>query len=824
MKVVQSLSLKVWLPLLVLITFMFLWMYLLVNEFRGLNAELIETSEQSIRQNLTILQSDIENETSKNDSLAAKQALVLRARDPHYQILVAINSDSTILYSTELALTGLPLANASTQFKFEHFEQMLTKNEPLIEYHTLDNQFVGYMPLQLPLSGMQGRSMTTGALFFVYDISVEKTQLWQKMWRTIVPIGVGLLLIMFLLFGFLDYFVARPIQHLIASAKAIANENPDIRCNIQGHGEIANLGKAFDEMAGQLKFRHEQRQDAEKALKRSENQKRDLLNSTSAVVYIKDCDGHYMFVNKMFESIFNISNEEIRGKTDFDIFPSEVAEKFRINDIKAAQVSHPLEIEEEALQEDGLHTYLSTKFSLKNENNEVYATYGISSDITERKRAEEKFIQQAHYDTLTNLPNRMLALDRLSQMLIESKRDETRFAILFIDLDDFKKVNDSLGHDVGDHLLVIAGKRLKKTLRETDTVARLGGDEFIVLLRHLKSNNDTVSIIESILTQFKRPFLINSRELIITASVGIAIYPNDGEGSSELLRNADSAMYNAKAIGRNTYSFFTDSMNQQVSRRLELEEQMHYAVQRGEFTVVYQPQINVSTNEVIGAEALLRWHNELLGNISPVEFIPVAEQTGMIDRLGEFVLTEALITLSDWQKQHKRQIRMAVNLSPIQFRDAKLVDIVKKAIRELDVNAENLELEITEGVLLSGHSFITKALTEFNRMGISLAMDDFGTGYSSISYLRSYPFDILKIDKSFIQDMTHDQAVLELVNATIVMAHALNIKVVAEGVETQEQLACLHDLCCDYAQGFYLSKPLSKINFLKYTIDLDNIA
>ncbi|MFQ3248335.1 MAG: diguanylate cyclase (GGDEF)-like protein/PAS domain S-box-containing protein [Glaciecola sp.] len=823
MREVRTLSLKFWLPLLVSTTFVLLWAFMLLHEFKGLESDLIKSNIESVRHDVTALQREIEKEVRKNDPFAAQQAVSLRGLNTHYQTLAAIDAQTNIIYSTQLAHIGSPVIQTSPNFDVERFKLVVDKNLPEIQYNPDNYLISGYVPLRISLEEKQIRSFSAGAIYFAYDISLEHSEIWQRMVSTVISSGMGLLLVLLLLIAFLDYFVTRPIQHLVNSAKAIARPNDEVRSNILGRGEIASLGKAFNEMAEQLKSRFEQSEAAEKALRESENQKVDLLNNTSAVIYIKDCEGRYLFVNSVFESLFVISNEEIQGKTDFDLFPEELAKVFRKNDIAAAKLTHPVEREEVVPHKGRALTYLSIKFSLKNEDNEVYATCGISTDITERKLAEEKFIHQAHYDTLTNLPNRVLALDRLSQMINEAKRDKSLFAVLFIDLDDFKKVNDSLGHEVGDSLLITAGKRLKSTIREVDTVARLGGDEFIIFLGHLKSANDAIPTIESILTQLKRPFSIDNRELVITASVGVAMYPDDGVSTSELLRKADSAMYNAKAVGRNTFSFFTESMNQQVSRRLELEEYLHSAIQRDEFEVVYQPKINIADGEIVGAEALLRWHCEALGEVSPDEFIPVAEQSGLIDKLGEFVLCEALTALAEWQNLNRTKIQMAVNLSPVQFRDPDLVKFIKTALEEREIDGEDLELEITEGVLLSGHSFITKALKELDALGIFLAMDDFGTGYSSISYLRSYSFDTLKIDRHFINDITEDNEVLELVNATIVMAHALKIIVVAEGVETKEQYACLKNLGCDFVQGYYFSRPVSKSDFLAYTVNKDKL-
>lgn len=434
---------------------------------------------------------------------------------------------------------------------------------------------------------------------------------------------------------------------------------------------------------------------------------------------------------------------------------------------------------------------------------------GTHSDINIQKAHEDKILQQAHFDSLTLLPNRFLSLDRLGIACKEAKRNNEMVALLFLDLDDFKKVNDTLGHDVGDQLLIDAADRLRKVIRDVDTVGRLGGDEFIIILGGLKSVNEAQPIVESLLNQFRSMFVINSRELLLTTSVGIAIYPNDAKDATELLRNADSAMYDAKECGRNTYSYYTAQMNKCAQRRLAIEEQLHNALARNEFSVHYQPKVDLASAKIMGAEALLRWHNPVLGNVPPDEFISVAEHTGAIIPLGQYVLQQALKQTDTWQKDFNATFQMAVNLSPRQFKDSQLVNIIKQAINEANITPGSLELEITEGVLLSGRGQVKEVLKNITDLGIKMAMDDFGTGYSSLSYLRAYPFDVLKIDRCFINEMTSNSKDKALINAVISMSHALNLKVVAEGIETQQQYELLRILGCDYGQGYLFSKPLN---------------
>ncbi|MCW8964595.1 MAG: EAL domain-containing protein [Gammaproteobacteria bacterium] len=547
--------------------------------------------------------------------------------------------------------------------------------------------------------------------------------------------------------------------------------------------------------------------------KHIENRLRTLsqaIEQSPVSVVITDPDARVEYVNGTFERVSGYRSAEIIGqhtrKLQSGKTPQTVYEELWqcITNGKAWQGEFQNRKKNGELYWE--HAHIAP---VLDDSGETIHYLAVKEDISLRKQQEEHILHQAHFDSLTDLPNRFLSLDRLSQLLNEARRTNNLVAVLFLDLDDFKKVNDTMGHDTGDKLLVEAASRLHDMVRSGDTVGRLGGDEFILLLGGITHAADASQVAESLLDLFRDPFCIDGRELLLTASVGIAVYPNDGDNSTELLRNADSAMYHSKGQGRNTYSYFNDSMNKDVSRRLLLEEQMHAALGRGEFSICYQPQINIDDRSIVSIEALLRWDNPSLGEVSPDEFIPIAEQTGLIVPIGEYVLSEAIGMAARWQQRYGQGFTTAINLSPRQFRDPNLVPFIEKTMQQTGIAGKSLELEITEGVLMSGHVYIERALTSLNAIGVGIAMDDFGTGYSSLSYLRSYPFDTLKIDRSFISDITVDQADLELVIAAIAMAHGLSLKVVAEGVETEEQLELLAAQGCDYAQGNLFSKPVS---------------
>lgn len=539
-----------------------------------------------------------------------------------------------------------------------------------------------------------------------------------------------------------------------------------------------------------------------------------IIEAIPDLFFLMQVDGTIVDYHAGDEKNLYVTPNQFIGKRMMDILPPEVVSKFQTHIDKILQQEGMITFEYELIMPHGL-VYFEARMTYLPEYNQIVL---IIRDVSEQYKSAEIIRHQAYFDTLTSLPNRFLALDRLSQMLTEAERNNEKTAVLFLDLDDFKKINDSLGHEVGDKVLIQSAYRLKQVLREGDTVGRLGGDEFIVLLRGIKEHHDALVTAENLLKSFREPFVIDGRELILTLSIGVAISPENGLCASDLLRNADTAMYQAKDLGRNTYSFFSKKMNTMMLRRFEIEEQMHGALERNEFELYYQPQFDVKKQKITGVEALLRWHNSVLGNVTPDEFIPIAEQTGLIIPIGRFVIKQALTFLNEWQNIHNRNVTMAVNISPCQFRDSELLSFIKGSLYETNVSAEDLELEITEGVLMSGQSHIHDALVEISELGMKLSMDDFGTGYSSLSYLRQYAFDVLKIDQSFISGIPLNKADSELVNTIIAMAHSLGLTVVAEGVETKEQLTLLAYLGCDLVQGYYFSKPLPAKQLLDFAV------
>jgi len=445
---------------------------------------------------------------------------------------------------------------------------------------------------------------------------------------------------------------------------------------------------------------------------------------------------------------------------------------------------------------------------IKGDDGIVLHYAGIFSDLSSQEQFRTDLHNLAYYDALTGLPNRELFMDRLENALVKARRDDTAIALMFIDLDRFKNINDTLGHSVGDELLKAVSRKLTGCVRKVDTVARLGGDEFTITLASIAHPEDAAKVAETILHSFKEPLDIGGRELFISPSIGISTYPADGKDSEALIKNADTAMYRVKEEGRNSFQFYRSEMSKKFFERLALENELRKALESNQLKLAYQPQVSMATGSIVGMEALARWQHVELGWVSPDVFIPIAEETGLIGALGEWALRAACIQAKAWVDAGHTGLRMAVNLSTIQIQQADIPDIVAKCLQETGLEPRNLELELTESEIMEHAEATVETLIALKKMGVHLAIDDFGTGYSSLSYLKRFAIDKLKIDKSFIDDISTDPNDAEIVAAVIVMAHNLKLEVVAEGVETEDQLSFLRWQECDEIQGYLFSKPV----------------
>ncbi len=558
------------------------------------------------------------------------------------------------------------------------------------------------------------------------------------------------------------------------------------------------------------------RKYTEEALRRSEERYRRIVDTASEGILMMDDELLISFVNARMAEMLGCQVEDMIGTPLLDFLFKEDKPGFQQCHAAMGQGSQTSQEQRFRCWDGGALWTLTSASPISDGEEGFRGTITLVTDITERKRQQEQLIYQAHFDPLTDLPNRLLAMDRLEQNIRVAARNGSSTALLFLDLDDFKKVNDALGHEVGDQALKLASARLRQAVRSSDTVARLGGDEFIILIHEIADADAVRPVAEKIVQAFQEVFPVMGREVMLTASLGISIYPDDGNEPLVLLRNADTAMYHAKAKGRNAYQFFTESMNLDVARRLQMEEQMRLALGRNEFRLEYQPIVEVSSGTIVGVEALLRWRNPVLGDVPTPDFIEVAEQTGLIIDLGEWVIETALGDLQDWGPWCVSGFRLALNVSPRQFRQAGFVAGLQRAMKKTGIRGEQLELEITEGILLGGEVGAAEVIAQLRDLGVKVSMDDFGTGYSSLSYLRNYRFDTLKIDRVFIRDIIDDPNDRELIIATLRMARGLGVRVVAEGVETAEQFAFLRHERCDCAQGFFLGRPLQASEIAGY--------
>ena len=427
--------------------------------------------------------------------------------------------------------------------------------------------------------------------------------------------------------------------------------------------------------------------------------------------------------------------------------------------------------------------------------------------------AERKIKHLAYHDTLTGLPNRMLFMDRMDQAISRATRSNESFALLFLDVDNFKVINDSMGHEAGDRLLISVTQRLRDALRRSDTIARLGGDEFTILLENLSEPEAVILVVKNLLEKISEPIVISGREMHISASVGISMYPGDGQSFGHLLKNADTAMYRAKELGRNTFQFYTAEMSEIAMRRLELENSLRYAIEGQDFVIFYQPKFDFKSGKCSGMEALVRWDHPEKGIIPPDEFIPLAEETGMIVPLGEWVIRTACRQFSQWKKSGYAIDNISINVSARQFHEQDLTGLFEQLIEELELNPAEIEVELTESTLVKNQANAKKILDELHQMGLLIALDDFGTGYASMAYLKDFPIDTVKIDRSFVRDIPDDREDTAIVKAITGLADALGLKLIAEGVESEQQISFLKDIGCMHGQGYYWSKPVSAMEF-----------
>jgi diguanylate cyclase (GGDEF)-like protein/PAS domain S-box-containing protein len=537
---------------------------------------------------------------------------------------------------------------------------------------------------------------------------------------------------------------------------------------------------------------------------------RAMIDQVPDYLFVKDIDSRFVIANRAVAADVGAEPDDLIGKTDFDIHSAERARQFLADEQHVIATGQPMiDIDEFIVDMNGRQKWLSTsKLPLRNAGGEIIGIVGICRDVTERKRAEEQIHFMAHHDALTRLPNRALLMDRLGQAIGHARRTGGRVTVVFVDLDNFKLVNDSLGHNAGDTLLKTVAERMVNCVRSTDTVVRLGGDEFVILLIDEDDAPRPLAVLERLRQTITEPVPIEGQLFRVTCSIGLATFPGNGDDAETLLMNADVAMYQAKEGGRDNYQFYTTEMNDVARERRLLQEGLRNAIANHEFALHYQPQVDLRTGAIFAVEALVRWQHPQLGLVAPARFIPMAEESGLIVPLGDWVLREACRQNKAWQDAGMPPITVSVNVSARQFREKTWVERVGRILAETGLKPEYLELELTESLLMHDVTQAIATMRELQSIGVQFSIDDFGTGYSSLSALKSFPVARLKIDQSFVRNLPDDANDRSIATAVISLGQKLNMKVIAEGVETDAQMAFLTEHDCDEIQGYHFSRPV----------------
>lgn len=557
------------------------------------------------------------------------------------------------------------------------------------------------------------------------------------------------------------------------------------------------------------------RKQMEEELKRSEEKYRLITENTTDLISVVDREGHFLYLSPSHEAVLGCKT----GQVGSSLLPWIVEDD---REIMSEAIQHAFSSRKSRQIEYRLCTAARQEIWVETTINPVITAAGtvrklvlVSRDVTERKKSEQKIHHLAYHDTLTDLPNRRLFVQYLSKELSQAKRVGSKLAVLFLDLDRLKDINDTWGHDVGDLILIEAAKRLKGCIRNHDMVARLGGDEFTIVLTSVSGKEEVESIVHRLQSLLQKPLVLAGQTFTLSMSIGIALYPQDGVEADDLLKRADTALYVVKSRGRNSYEFFDPTMEAKTLERILMENELRKAINQGHFDIYYQPKTDLATGKLTGMEALVRWIHPELGVIPPNRFIPIAEETGMIIELGEWILRQACRQNKEWQNEGFPPLKVSVNLSARQLHQKNLTEVIETILKETGLEPKWLELEITESILVKLDEAID-TLQAVRQSGVQISIDDFGTGYNSFSYIKHLPIDTIKIDSSFIQDIHQNQESQAIVKAIVTIAESLNLNVIAEGVELLDQVAALSENGCDQGQGYLFSKPLPTKDFKQY--------
>jgi diguanylate cyclase (GGDEF)-like protein/PAS domain S-box-containing protein len=728
------------------------------------------------------------------------------ATDPRAETVLLLDDSGRVMAAHRYAWRGRLVTDVLPGFDRQRFAQVQQGRLPAFFLVSPDGVRVAAMqPFHMPAGSQELRSQKRGIAYVGFDLARERRTMREFVFKARAPDLAATLVMIALLGWLLHRYVASPLEHVAAAANSLRSGRLDVTVPEEGAQEIADLAENFNAMARSM-------QETQTKLANSELHFRALANSGQALVWTSGLDGGCEYFNEPWLRFTGRTQEQEQGEGWADgVHPDD-----RSRCLETYQTAfnrrESFSMEYRLRHVSGEYRWIMDQGSPRFDTEGHFLGYvGHCMDVTEAKRAEAEIERLAYHDALTGLPNRVLFLDRLAQALAASRRNRRCGAVLFVDLDQFKRINDVHGHALGDAVLRDVARRLEFYLRQEDTVARLGGDEFVILLPDLAANlGDAGSLVmavaEKIRSALESPVSIDGQEFVTGASIGITVFPKDAESVDDLMREADTAMYRAKERGRNALAYFEPAMQEAVSERYALDRELREAVRDRCFELHLQSQVNAG-GRVIGAEALVRWRHPQRGMVMPTTFIPLAEESGLIVPLGEWVLREACMLIARLDAEG-RGMRIAVNVSPRQFHQVNFVQRVKEILSATGADPGYLTLEITENLLVEHASESVARMTELSALGLRFSIDDFGTGYSSLAYLKRLPLSELKIDKSFVQDIPHDPNDVALVETILSMARHLQFEVVAEGVENEAQLAFLHQQGCERFQGYHFQRPM----------------
>lgn len=732
-----------------------------------------------------------------NNSAAA---ISFKDIDAAYEVLSSMRPLSNVMFAILYDNSGKPFVSFSRH-------QDLTASWPAASSLQVVSRFHGlYLDVGQPII-VKGQRIG-----FIY-IRVETTEQYLAVLRSFGFAVSIILIVSVLTYGLISRLqrtITDRLSRLSALTEDISNsQDYSLRAPLEPGiqvDEIQKLTLGFNDMLKQIQNRERELQKLSRA-----------VQSSASAIMITDTAGIIQYVNPKFSAINEYTAEEAIGKPVSILKSGETSAQAYENMWRTLLSGEEWRGEYKNRRKSGQFYWCMEAVSvIKDESGKVTHFVASMEDVTDRKFAEATIYRLAYYDPLTELPNRRFFMEKLSQATLWNNRSDSLIALCYLDLDRFKDINDTLGHNVGDKLLKAIGQRLRLCLRSMDTICRLGGDEFAILLLKVHNDKDITVVADKIMQSVKHPVLIEGHELYVTTSIGISIYPADARNVDDLFRNADTALYYAKERGKNNYQFFSEELNERNAERVRLAGALRRAIERKEFYLQYQPKVNLSNGRICGAEALIRWLDPDRGTVAPDLFIPLAEETKLIIPIGEWLIAEACIQMQEWDRQGLPPAPIAINLSPAQFYKPGLVEYIQRTLSSAGLSPERLELEITESALAENHELTTHMLHRLRGLGLKVFIDDFGTGYSSLSYLKHFPVSALKIDRSFICEISTDAYDRGIVSAVVAIANKLHLEVVAEGVETEEQLSALRELRCHLIQGFLISKPLDPDEYLRF--------